>query len=51
MSLYYYNIKLSYRIWKCFFFFFFCKTRIPYKIRKVVRSITINIPSHEGKKI
>ena len=30
---------------------YYCIIRFPYKIRKVVRNITINILDHEGKKL
>ena len=30
---------------------YYCNIRFPYRIRKVVRNININILDHEGKKI
>ena len=30
---------------------YYCNIRLPYKIRKVVGNISINILSHEGKKL
>ena len=29
---------------------YYCNIRLPYRIRKVVGNISINIPGHEGKK-
>ena len=30
---------------------YYCNIRLPYRIRKIVRNISINILGHEGKKL